>query len=154
MKIGELANNTKRFNDCWIWQGAPISDGYGRITIKGKQVRVHRLMYEISHSTKIPPGMVVCHTCDTPLCCNPDHLFLGTPKDNHYDAMEKGRHTRGEKVNTCKLSERQVIEIRKRWELAPKQYGMLSALAREFNVTHANIKCIISMKTWKHVTHG
>ena len=151
MKIGELLNNTKRNGDCMIWQGNVMSDGYGRVYVDHKPWRVHRLMLTLVTGQPIPKGSVVCHTCDTPLCCNPDHLFLGTPKQNHYDAMAKGRHTKGEKVNTAKLTEQQVLEILRRWRSATKKYGLHSSLAREFNVTSANIRMLVAGKTWKHL---
>lgn len=151
MKIGELLNKTSRAGDCMIWQGNILSDGYGRVYVDGKAWRVHRLVVELATGKKIPPSMVVCHTCDTPLCCNPDHLFLGTPKQNHHDAMKKLRHTHGEKVNTCKLNEQQVCEILRRWHAAEKKYGLHSSLAREFNVSSANIRYLVIGKTWKHL---
>ena len=151
MKIGELLNNTKRNGNCMIWQGNVMSDGYGRTYVNGNPWRVHRLMITLVTQQPIPKGYVVCHTCDTPLCCNPDHLFLGTPKQNHYDAMSKGRHTKGEKVNTAKLTEQQVMEILQRWQNCAKKHGMQSKIAREFNVTAANIRQIVQGNTWKHL---
>lgn len=155
MKIGELINrlfdSVERVGDCWIWKGSKFTDGYGRIHVDGKPRRLHRLIFEMATREKIPTGLLVCHTCDTPLCCNPDHLFLGTPSDNHHDAMRKGRHTKGEKVNTCKLTEQQVLEIRRRWEQSPKKYGLYSKMAREFGVSNSNIHFIISRRSWKHI---
>lgn len=151
MKLGELLNNTKRNGDCMIWQGNVMSDGYGRVYVDHKPWRVHRLIITLVTRQPIPKGYLVCHTCDTPLCCNPDHLFLGTPKQNHHDAMAKGRHTKGEKVNTAKLTEQQVIEILHRWHTATKKYGLHSSLAREFGVTSANIRGLVLGKTWRHL---
>ena len=151
MKIGQLLNTTHRKGDCMIWQGNVLSDGYGRVYVNGRPWRVHRLVVTLITGQPIPKGFVVCHTCDTPLCCNPDHLFLGTPRENHYDAMGKGRHTKGEKVNTCKLTELQVLEILNRWRNSSKKYGMHSSMAREFGVTPANIRQIVSGGTWKHL---
>ena len=151
MKLGELLSHTERVGECFIWQRGKFTDGYGRIFVDGKTKRAHRLVMELMIGQPIQNGLVVCHTCDTPLCCNPDHLFLGTPRQNHHDAMHKGRHTRGTKVNTCKLSENQVLEILARWDAAPKKYRMQSILGREFNVSAANIKFIVEGKTWKHL---
>ena len=64
--------------------------GYSRMTVGGRQVLVHRLMWEHCNGP-IPEGMAVCHTCDNPPCCNPDHLFLGTIADNNRDMWSKGR---------------------------------------------------------------
>lgn len=75
---------------CLIWQGAVNSKGYGTISVHGETQYVHRLMYAIHHG-EAPAGEFVCHTCDTRRCIAPEHLFLGTPKDNHKDMETKGR---------------------------------------------------------------
>lgn len=74
---------------CWLWLGT-IKGGYGNVAFCGRTMRTHRLAYELTHGP-IPSGLCVCHRCDTPSCCNPDHLFLGTPNDNNQDKIRKGR---------------------------------------------------------------
>jgi hypothetical protein len=76
---------------CHEWQGALTYNGYGRIGVNGKVQRAHRVAYELAHGP-IPEGIVVCHRCDNPRCCNPDHLFLGTTQENVDDKVQKGRH--------------------------------------------------------------
>lgn len=77
-------------NGCWIWIGACNFDGYGHLTVSQKPWSAHRFSYTI-FTGEIPKGMCVCHKCDCPPCVNPDHLFLGTAKDNARDKYEKGR---------------------------------------------------------------
>lgn len=85
-----LMKNVDKSSGCWVWIGHRAKSGYGRIQNKGKKVRSHRLSYE-TYVGKIPDGMNVLHRCDNPPCINPDHLFLGTHKDNMKDAQNKGR---------------------------------------------------------------
>ena len=145
-----LLRHLRPQGDCLVWTGARWENGYGRVYIAGEDCRVHRLMWELTNGD-IPEGMLVCHTCDNPPCCNPDHLFIGTFKDNSADRDKKLRHYHGEDVNTNKLTEDQVIEIRLLWESSPRKYGLLSALGREYGVSHIQIRNIITGKSWKHL---
>lgn len=79
--------------DCWLWTGARDGKGYGRL---GNKV-ASRLSWELSHGP-IPRGKLVCHKCDNPPCVRPDHLFLGSPADNFYDMVAKGRGVRPTKA--------------------------------------------------------
>src|ERR1041384_6319384 len=81
----------KKTDGCWEWTGAKHKRGYGLIRSKEiSMYRAHRLSWVI-HNGPIPDGLHVPHDCDTPSCTRPDHLFLGTHKDNMEDATRKGR---------------------------------------------------------------
>lgn len=76
---------------CWLWMRSTGNYGYGQFALTPqRQVRAHRYSYEARHGP-IPAGMVVCHRCDNPCCVNPEHLFLGTQRDNIQDCIQKGR---------------------------------------------------------------
>ena len=83
---------------CWIWTGSKSKLGYGYFQINNKTKYAHRVSKELRHGS-IAEGLVVCHKCDNPSCVNPDHLFIGTMKDNMLDKMKKGR---GRNNNTDK----------------------------------------------------
>lgn len=78
---------------CWLWVGGTTAFGYGVFGIKSINHAAHRLSWKWAYGA-IPPGMFVCHHCDTPACVRPDHLFLGTAQDNNRDAVRKGRAVR------------------------------------------------------------
>jgi len=93
-------------NECWEWRGHTNNKGYGCITINYKHWYVHRVAYEETYGT-IPNKLFVLHKCDNPKCCNPEHLFLGTQKDNMKDMTQKHRS-----IHHTKISDSQVEEIR------------------------------------------
>lgn len=76
---------------CWLWTGTRNLQGYGTTTHRSLPIGAHRLAYELTHGFTIPAGMIVMHTCDNPPCVNPDHLRLGTQRDNVRDMTARGR---------------------------------------------------------------
>lgn len=92
--LERIERNTQRMADdeCWISDYKPASRGYVNLSHLGVTNSLHRIAWEAHNAEPIPPGMYVCHTCDNPLCFNPQHLFLGTPQDNMDDKCRKGRH--------------------------------------------------------------
>lgn len=89
---------TVQSNGCIEWNRGRNNQGYGYIHIGGSQWRAHRVAWTLAHGT-IPKGLDVLHKCDNPSCVNPEHLFLGTDKDNHQDKARKGRHWQQRKTH-------------------------------------------------------
>jgi len=141
-------------NGCMPWMGSRLKRGYGKYhgpRVPGQnrypKLLAHRVMWEIENGP-IPEGMLVCHKCDVPACCNPQHLFLGTQQDNMADMASKGRSMHGEKSPHHKLTEADVLEIR---SLCAVNNQTKSELARRFKVSVRQIDRIVTRQHWKHV---
>lgn len=131
---------------CVEWAGARTRAGYGHRKVRGRTVSVHRLAWQETHGP-IPDGMVVCHRCDNRPCINVDHLFLGTQADNIRDMYAKGRRSQeGEENNSAKLTEEQVIEIRR---LHATGQVTQRQLARQFGAAAPTVNEIIKRKLWR-----
>jgi hypothetical protein len=134
---------------CWEWQGAKLKAGYG-VLQRGRRsdglITTHRLMWELFNGE--PPTLDICHHCDNPGCCNPDHLFEGTHADNFRDAAKKGRMRHGEDHRSAKLTERDVRSIRKRHSLGKVNYRELGL---EYGVARETIGSVLNRRSWKHV---
>lgn len=148
-------------DECWNWQAGADSGHYGVFSLNGKSIRATRVVWMLTNGP-IPKGMFVCHRCDHPPCCNPKHLFLGSPGQNIRDAVSKnrmatglrhGRYTRPENSArgtghaNAKLTEANVRAIR-----TEKAAGYsLRQLSAKYGVTRAVITAVSSRRTWKHV---
>lgn len=152
--VKNTPKNLERFRDkfvpepnsgCWLWCGSTTDTGYGRVKVNGKIQRAHRVSYEL-HNGLIPEGLNVCHTCDTPLCVNPDHLFLGTQQDNITDMIQKGRavYVKGASNGRSKLTEEQV------WEVYHAE-GTQVEIAAQYEVTQQLVSLIKRKKNWRHI---
>lgn len=148
--------------DCWLWRGDRSKFGYGRFLFLGERTQAHRYAYELAHGP-ISEGLVLCHKCDVPECVNPEHMFVGTQKDNIQDCVRKGRWPvgqahwcsrkpelvkRGERAGNSKLSEAQVTEIY-RLCCSGSSYSEVAAL---LGINRATAVQIHKGKTWNHVT--
>jgi hypothetical protein len=133
-------------NGCWEYIG-PLcrQSGYGHFACNGKTYLSHRVSYEIFIGKIISRGIYVCHKCDNRKCINPDHLFLGTQKDNMKDMSNKGRRAVGEKNGASKLTWERVNNIRKLWNTGKYTQRQLS---KESQVVFQNVSFIIMNKTW------
>jgi hypothetical protein len=137
-------------NGCWIWQRAKTKAGYGQLSVQGKVYYAHRLAYMLYHGS-YRDNLRVLHTCDTPACVNPQHLFLGTQKDNMHDAQRKGRAIKppihsGEHHHFAKITEVQAQSIRQEYTIAKTSQRKL---AKEYGLNQKTIFDIIHHHIWK-----
>lgn len=127
-------------SECVLWDGATNKAGYGVTWHKNKWAYAHRVVVGAE------PDEVVRHTCDNPSCVNPEHLIIGTAKENSEDMVRKHRQARGESCARAKLTEDQVLGIR-------KSHGSLSAskVASIYNISKTNVLDIWNRHTWRHI---
>jgi hypothetical protein len=154
IKCTLIGKSKKNENECWEWQGSKSGDGYGAIKEKNsrKQTSTHRKSYE-EFKGEISNGLLVCHSCDNILCCNPDHLFLGTAKENTVDSIKKARWSKvffdqnGSKNISAKFNEELVREIK----ILFKKGWMTRDVANLLGIHHKRLEDIKYGKTWRHV---
>lgn len=117
---------------CWIWVAGEKGHGYGAFRLNGRTEWAHRMSWKL-YNGEIPDNLCVLHRCDTPLCVNPSHLFLGTRKINNEDRHNKGRsgsHV-GEKNGRSKLTVADVEKIKKDpslYKIIASKYGVTSGM--------------------------
>lgn len=161
---------------CWHWTGYCGTNGYGQVKIRNRRTSPHRYAYELTFGP-IPKGMVICHKCDNPPCCNPAHLFLGTYSDNTQDSIRKGRGyggdrhwtklhpervirgdkhlfhqhpelMQGENSNSAILTAKQVQEIRHLYATGNIKQR---ELAIQFGIDQTTVSSIVLHKLWKSI---
>lgn len=138
-------NVDKKSNDeCWEWKAARNKFGYGVIYYDGKNRYAHRLALQLSN-IYLEKDDVVCHSCDNPSCSNPNHLFIGKQSDNIKDMIEKRRNQFGENTYNAKLSNDDIIEIRKLYFNGITQNN----IAKMFSINQGHVSDIINMKKRK-----
>lgn len=135
---------------CWIWKGSSRNKSslYGSIRKGNLTYAAHRVSFAIFHR-KSPDGLHVCHKCDNPRCVNPDHLFMGTDKDNMQDASLKGRLITGNNHPRAKIDESKALEIFRMW--TPRKNGTKS-LSKKLGISRQIIGSIINGYRWRRVT--
>lgn len=135
---------------CWPWtrarQGGKWPYGVFH-PVKGQTQRAHRLALQLHLGRPLRPGMFALHSCDNPPCCNPAHLREGTNLENVRDAMDRGRHKRGENDAQAKLTGDLVVRMRRLAADGAKVRG----LAQEFGVSEGQVSMILRGQRWGHV---
>lgn len=141
----------KATSDCWLWTAATVGKGYGYFGVGGGNALAHRVSYEIAFGVGTTQKLLVCHTCDTPNCVNPKHLFLGTHADNVKDMWNKGRQpdvelTRrpGATNGRAKLNLRLASDIR---GLRVSGWSVRD-LSVKYGVGKSTIRRVISGESW------
>jgi len=133
-------------DECWEWRAGKNKHGYGKIKIRGimkNDILAHRVSYTITKG-EIPKGLFICHKCDNPPCVNPSHLFLGTPKDNSDDMINKRRDRKASgriQIGHAKITQELANQIR-----AENLTGM--ELSRKYGLSKSTISGIKNRKTW------
>ena len=150
-RFWEKVNKT---HGCWNWTAGDNGEGYGTIRAKndsGKRIMAlaHRLSWEFHHGV-IPEGLLVLHHCDNPSCVRPDHLFLGTKKDNAVDRDSKGRRIalRGARHGLSKLNDEAIKVIRHLYSDGVKTRAKL---AKSYMVSWGTVDAVVNNKTWLHI---
>ena len=163
----------KGLDECWMWTSTTTKAGYGKCRVDGRTWLAHRYSY-VLHKGELLGKLQVMHSCDVPGCVNPNHLSLGTAKDNSQDMVKKGRaskrwlghkHTesakkkmsdarfanppdkKGIKHHLCKFSESDVHEMRRMHAQGINQTDIAAA----FRCAQSNVSLIVRLKRWSHI---
>ncbi len=145
---------------CWLSNYANHDiGGHTRIRINGKMCQFHRIMLFHSDQTKTTEfadweNWLACHICLNANCVRPEHLYWGTHDSNSKDKIKDGTTNNGEKSNTCKLTNQQVLDIRAKYATKKSSHSKditYESLAIEYNMCWSAIERIISRKSWHHI---
>lgn len=135
-------------SECWPWLATTNRDGYGTFKLDGVCVGAHRVAFFLAEGRWPTEAR---HTCDSPSCCNPDHILDGTHADNLADMVargrQRGRGVRGELNYHSKLTESDVREIRLAVSSGEWQY----VVAARYGICQSAVSAIVSRKNWSHV---
>lgn len=134
---------------CWPWTAGRGRRGYGKAWRRGRTLGAHKIAFELTVGP-VADGMYVCHHCDNPPCCNPTHLYVGTPKQNTADSVLKGRRNTptGERLPHTVLSESKVADILERHSNGAR----VCDLATQYGVSRSAIYSVVTGKNWTRVS--
>lgn len=120
-----------REDDCWNWLGSTVTNGYGGFLLDGRLRNAHRVSWILTNGIIASSKVLVCHSCDNRLCCNPKHLFLGSYRDNREYAIRKGRRTEIDGMNNpmAWIPSETVQAIRKLWK-SGMTHGSIAELTK------------------------
>lgn len=140
--------NVIKLHDCWDWNGTIHRSGYAVMNYNNKQTSAHRISWMLNFG-KIPDKLIIMHKCDNKKCTNPEHLSLGTPKNNTQDMLEKGRGRPkyGENHPFRKLDDNKVREIRKLLTMGVS----VGRICKDFEISQGALDALRKGITWKHV---
>lgn len=136
-------------DECWLWRGGLRDGEYGGFWFWGKNQFAHRMSYRL-FCGPIPPEKMVCHTCDTPLCVNPAHLWLGSASDNMRDKVRKGRdaNRKGQNHGMSKLTDALVLDAKRRWRAGGETQRKIAA---DIGISPSVLCLILQGRRWQHV---
>lgn len=128
---------------CWAWTHFKRPDGYGEMTYKGRARYAQKVAWDLFRGP-IPKNLHVLHTCDNRWCVNPDHLFLGTNRDNVNDKLAKGRQPWGSQIHQSKLTKEQVLSIL-------NDARTQRAIAEDYNICQQTVSQIKRRQSWQRL---
>lgn len=133
-------------HECWPWQRSLGVSGYPAVWVNSIEYCATRIAY-LDYYGQQPGEQMVCHSCDNPVCMNPNHFFLGNHDDNMADRQRKGRQYKGERHHRAILTEQDAIEI---FNLKGKE--TCTSIAARKNCSRSAVKAIWQGVNWSHVT--
>ncbi len=133
-------------DECWEWNAGRDKGGYGVFWIRGKCFLSHRISWSLKNG-QISPEKLILHECDNPPCENPSHLFAGSQKENMQDASKKTRMASGARNGRSKITEIDVLEIRRLCSEGATQ----TSVSKIFRLSQHNVSRIVHRKIWRHI---